>query len=36
VDADPEAAAVELAALESAGTVTRVPAGRDGIWRAAG
>ena len=36
VDADPEAAAVELAALESAGTVTRVPAGRDAIWRAAG
>jgi 2-hydroxychromene-2-carboxylate isomerase len=36
VDADPEAIAAELAALESAATVTREPAGRDAIWRAAG
>ncbi len=36
VDADPEATAAELAELESAGTVTREPAGQDAIWRTAG
>jgi 2-hydroxychromene-2-carboxylate isomerase len=35
VDADLEAAAAELAELEAAGSVTREPAGRDAIWRAA-
>jgi 2-hydroxychromene-2-carboxylate isomerase len=34
-DAEPEATAAELAELESAGTVTREPAGVDAIWRAA-
>jgi protein-disulfide isomerase-like protein with CxxC motif len=34
-DADPETAAAELAELEVAGSVTRVPAGADAIWRAA-
>jgi 2-hydroxychromene-2-carboxylate isomerase len=32
VDADPEATAAELAVLEAAGSVTREPAGGDGIW----
>ena len=36
VDADPGAAAAELAELEASGAVARVPAGRDAIWRAAG
>jgi hypothetical protein len=35
VDADPAAAAAALAELEAAGSVTREPAGRDGIWRTA-
>jgi protein-disulfide isomerase-like protein with CxxC motif len=35
VDADIEATAAELAALAEAGTVSREPAGRDAIWRAA-
>jgi hypothetical protein len=34
VDADPEATAAQLAELETAGTVTREPAGHDAIWRA--
>jgi hypothetical protein len=36
VDADIEATAAELVPLESAGTVTREPAGQDAIWRVAG
>jgi 2-hydroxychromene-2-carboxylate isomerase len=35
VDADLEATGAELAELEAAGSVTREPAGRDAIWRAA-
>jgi protein-disulfide isomerase-like protein with CxxC motif len=34
VDADIEATASDLAALESEGVVTKEPAGRDAIWRA--
>ena len=36
VDADPAAVSAELAELEAAGSVLRVPAGRDAIWRTAG
>jgi 2-hydroxychromene-2-carboxylate isomerase len=36
VDADDAATAAELAELEAAGAVVRVPAGRDAIWRTAG
>jgi 2-hydroxychromene-2-carboxylate isomerase len=36
VDADPEATAAELAELEAAGSVLRVPAGADAVWHAAG
>ena len=35
VDADHAAVAAELAELEAAGAVARVPAGRDAIWRTA-
>ena len=35
VDADLEETAAQLAGLEAAGSVSREPAGRDGIWRAA-
>lgn len=35
VDADPAAVSAELAELEAAGNVLRVPAGRDAIWRTA-
>lgn len=35
VDADLEETAAQLADLEAAGSVSREPAGRDGIWRAA-
>ena len=36
VDADPEATEAALDELEAAGSVLRVPAGRDAIWRTAG
>jgi len=36
VDADPAATEADLAELEAAGAVARVPAGRDAIWRTAG
>ena len=36
VDADPAAVSAELAELEAAGSVLRVPAGRDAIWQTAG
>ena len=36
VDADPAATEAALAELEAAGSVLRVPAGRDAIWRTAG
>ena len=36
VDADLEATGAALAELEAAGIVTRIPAGRDAIWRTAG
>ena len=35
VDADPAATEADLAELEAAGAVARVPAGRDAIWRTA-
>ena len=35
VDADPAGVSAELAELEAAGSVARVPAGRDAIWRTA-
>jgi 2-hydroxychromene-2-carboxylate isomerase len=34
VDADPEATLAELTELEAAGSVVRIPAGLDAIWRA--
>ena len=36
VDADPAATGAALAELEAAGTIARLPAGHDAIWRTAG